>query len=936
MNMRILSISACLLCAVFVFSQDSSKLESLRFLDFNPQFTNTWLYEDSDNHDYRSSAFDDSLWASGFPGTQLTSERGQESSPPVYWIRTRFEVSRNLKGVDILLHMEIPGPFECYLNGRMIYERGLVDRQYQTIGSEYPLVTLRDRDLKYTGLNVFAVRILRQKDEPLLLPNVNAFRINGLMYHPSSPSFMQSENYAMISFLFSVIFFTLFVFRRNDDSSLFFAIANLCFAYYFHRMVVPPLILPYILSFSFSKACLLFAVFFLVVFLRSYFGRALRTSSIIILAVLAGALGTVMTLVPRSIAEAESLFNTVVLIPSFLGIIYIGVLAYHGISENQRTASIVFVGAVLAVAMGMHDMLYSFLQLTPRFWLQGFSIIAFDFAIFISLIFHIVNIFKDLENYTHKVEEAVRERTIELDMVNKNLEKALLDAREANRAKSDFLANVSHEIRTPLNCIVGFAEIIAHQNQNASIGEYSDMIVQESGKLQHLIDEILDISKIESGKVEAVCEEFDIRELVDSVHRGFSGIAAQKHLSFSVSIDENIPDTLTGDGFRLGQVLMNLISNAMKFTHQGSVSLTVNIASSSPFTVRFAVADTGIGIKKSIRKSIFDSFVQADSSTVRRYGGTGLGTTISKRLVELMGGTIGFTSEEGKGTTFFFTIPLGQAPETMTGSPLPGTTDIVNLKGHVLLVEDYPPNRTIVESMLKDAGLTWDTAANGLEAVDLFAQNSYSVILMDIQMPEMDGCEATRAIRRMEKKAKKKPVPVIGFTANAFPAEIEKYIKLGMNDVITKPVRRRDFFHTLQQVLSGGTGFSAAPSLRKSRVFDYQGLLQELGWDSATSRKLVREFLAILDTQIPDIRTGLSEQKFSEAHRAFHSIRGGAAGIWAEELSEKAGFLESFLKQNLESTDTACISVTDLEKLFHDFLSAYQRFRESAHIAMED
>ena len=924
------------LTAGIASGQDIYHLESLRFLDFNPQVTNKWLYSLDDRPEYKSRSFDDSAWLSAVPGEKIADANTSVKDSRIYWIRSHFTVAEELKGVNILINLESLDPFECYMNGRLIFSRSNVDGDYQTVESEFPLITVRDRDLNYGSRNILAIRVLNRPGAPVILPQANCFRINGLLYHPSIPSFMHSENFAMISILFSVIFFTLWVFRRKDYSSLFFAFANLCFAYYFHRMTVPPAILPYNLSFNFSKACLLFAVSLLVVFLRFYFGKSLRKGSLFTLTAAIAAAGTVMTLFPKSIAEAEALFNFLILIPSFLGIIYIGVLAYSGINEKQPTASIVFVGAVLAVAMGMHDMLYAFLKLTPRFWLQGFSIIFFDFSIFISLIFHIMQIFKDLEDYTRKVEEAVQDRTQELNTLNIHLEKALKDAKDANRAKSDFLANVSHEIRTPLNCIVGFAEIIAEQNVNTSIGEYSDLIVQESAKLQHLIDEILDISKIESGKIETVSEEFGLRELIESVYRSFYSAASEKNLDFSYSVDEQLPNAFLGDGFRLRQVLMNLVSNAVKFTHEGSIVITVSYISSIPMQVRFEVADTGIGIKESRKKDIFESFVQADSSTVRKYGGTGLGTTISKRLIELMGGTIGFSSEEGQGTTFYFSLPLNPAAGIKAELNTVESGSDIRLDGNVLLVEDYPPNRLLVESMLKDTGLSWDVATNGLEALSLFEGRRYSAILMDIQMPEMDGCEATRRIRAMERKKRLPQVPIIGFTANAFPDEVTRYIDLGMNGVITKPVRRQDFLSKLTRVLSGSAldAVTADQPARTNHVFDYQGLLTELGWDSEISKKLVGDFLDILEKQVEELKSAIASGDFENAHRAFHSIRGGAANVYAETLSLKAQRLEAYLKNGLNGGKASGKVPPELNVLFDEFLTAYEEFRQSARVAI--
>ncbi len=242
-------------------------------------------------------------------------------------------------------------------------------------------------------------------------------------------------------------------------------------------MAVPPLWLPYILSFNLSKGFLLIAIALLIIFLRHYFKRPLRPVTLGLLITSSLIFVFLMLVLPKTIAEAQMMFNYIILIPAFLGILYIGYLAYSGIREHLPTAHIVFWGAVLAVAVGMQDMIFSFLNIIPKFWLQGFSIILFDFSIFIALIFRTVHVFKQLEDHTAKVEEAVETRTKELDVINRELELALANARKANRAKNEFLANVSHEIRTPLNCIIGFAEIVAKESIDSELKEYSGMIV---------------------------------------------------------------------------------------------------------------------------------------------------------------------------------------------------------------------------------------------------------------------------------------------------------------------------------------------------------------------------------------------------------------------------------------------------------------------------
>ena len=381
------------------------------------------------------------------------------------------------------------------------------------------------------------------------------------------------------------------------------------------------------------------------------------------------------------------------------------------------------------------------------------------------------------------------------------------------------------------------------------------------------------------------------------------------------------------------------MSNAIKFTHEGSVFIDVSQAGQeeAKIDVHFRIIDTGIGIKESRKQAIFESFVQGDSSTVRKYGGTGLGTTISKRLVSLMGGSIGFQSSEGIGSTFYSTLPLIRSTRDLAERSIE-YTGVQSLQGHTLLVEDYPPNRMVVESLLTELGLSWKSAENGRLAVELFKNEDFDLILMDVQMPEMDGCEATEQIRRVEQEKGLSHTPIIGLTANAFPHDVDRYLQLGMDTVLVKPIRRKLFFSKIAQIINGNEveKSSSPPFIHKGEnIFDVQGLLREMNSNSDVVDELLTEFIRIIEIQIVEIKEHLTEGRYSEAHRDVHSIKGGAANLFAHHLSSRAQMLEAIIKNETEREGSKESFQEGWEQLYAEMVNAYQLFLEKAKQYLE-
>ncbi len=423
----------------------------------------------------------------------------------------------------------------------------------------------------------------------------------------------------------------------------------------------------------------------------------------------------------------------------------------------------------------------------------------------LELRFHNESLIRFMSTARNESEDLNEELADEIEQrkrVEKELQKAKEAAETASKTKSEFLANMSHEIRTPMNGILGTLQLLQSTEMSESQKEYVKIAYSSGESLLSLLNDILDFSKIEAGKLELELIPFRVRSVVKELVVLLKQKADERQVKLISDLDEDLPEYIKGDSVRIRQVLANLMTNAIKFTENGEVRVCVSVMEKDDKIARlkFEVVDTGIGIAEEVQRKLFNSFTQADGSTTRKYGGTGLGLAIVRQLVTLMRGRLGVESEAGKGSNFWVEIAFEIASGDMLEEKEPVVEVEKQLQGMALLVEDNPVNQVVAKKMLEKLGMQYEVVSNGVEAIERLSQpHEFKLVLMDCQMPVMDGYEATQKLREYEAASDLPRLPVIAMTANAMEGDKDKCLEAGMDDYVAKPVKQQALKSALEK-----------------------------------------------------------------------------------------------------------------------------------------
>lgn len=483
------------------------------------------------------------------------------------------------------------------------------------------------------------------------------------------------------------------------------------------------------------------------------------------------------------------------------------------------------------------------------------------------------------------------------------------ELQRAQKAKEQFLANISHEIRTPINGIAGMAALLTQNPSDAEQSLYLSAIQSASENLKVIINDILDLASIESGKLNFEKIAFNLSEMFYSLKSTFDHQAREKRIALQFDLEPEANQLVVGDPVRLNQILINLISNALKFTHRGRIDVKCAVFKREKKTVhlRFEVTDTGIGIPQDKLFTIFESFSQADASVTRKYGGTGLGLTIVKQLVELQGGHISVKSVLDQGSSFSFVLPY-ELSKLKTSSAhayaVKGKTD-KTLRGlRVLLVEDNDINRLYANTILKNWGCVTMVAENGFVAVEKVKDETFDAVLMDVQMPVMDGFEATKLIRALDNRAKR-TVPVIALTANATRKDFEKCLAEGMDDCLTKPFTPDDLFKILTRYRPASNAVTSATASketesRRSRI-DFSYLKTVSNNNEEFIREIIDTFIDTIPEHLHQIKTCLLINDWEEVARVVHKIKSSLSLLGLQDVKNLAIEIENSIKDESQA-----------------------------------
>ncbi|MBN1648293.1 MAG: response regulator [Spirochaetales bacterium] len=791
---------------------------------------------------------------------------------------TYFRVLPSLREKTLALYIGPTNfPAEVYLNGVLVHISGQHIRKYNSMTYRSQTVLL-SRDILCYGddQNVLTFAVFPTSEmHPLFRTGIAGFdKVERKVFLYSFLNYYFIQGSVIVS-IFLCIFFSLLYARGGfkEKIYLYFGLINVmyCFSYvnmFFDSHANNEVLTEIISRMSFPIVGLMMLFFFMEYTKILHRNKLMKAIPLIV-----SLCSAILILVQKDKYGVEKVFvyvRNLVVTPTLLFVLVL--LFYSILKRRQAGVRFIFITTLIQTVFGLHDSININLHRVPTVWLIPYGYTFLIISIFIVLAVEQSQMYFKL--YRQRQDLAMVRNEVALRRESeRKLKEAVKAADAASNAKSMFLANMSHEIRTPLNAILGYSELIFKGENSGEHSRYAEVLYRESDHLMQLVNKVLDISKIESGKLSIEASVFRLQEVLDFISGNFTARCRQKGIEFRFDKAADVPEMIWADRTQFQQILNNLLDNAFKFTEKGHIELKVW----KDKNLFFSVKDTGIGIELNKQKSIFESFVQADSSTTRKYGGTGLGISISRQLARILGGELTVESTPGEGSVFTFFIPvpaetrLPRQREKMAENDVPDLHDYT-----LLLVEDNPTNQEVICLNLKKTNIRIITAEDGEEGVKSFGEHCPDLVLMDVQMPVLDGYEATRQIRQ---KSGGSIVPIIGLTANVFEKDRSLCRAAGMNDVLIKPLPQADLYQLLREYLLG----SPVPGSVKAG-FNPARLEDELGIDRQTAFELVSGFIRDTRKGMETLQTSLQEGDWKTAHRTAHSIKGGAMNIFVDGM----------------------------------------------------
>ena len=917
--MNILAVRPAVLALLLVIALPSFAAVSVTNLAEPASIAGTWRVQAGDQPDWANPDLDDSAWSLTRVPAYLPE--GLKGYSGMLWFRLNVQLDMNSASVREQLGAlgitlgEVTSAYEVYAGGAKIGGVGKLPPQPVANYNATQTWSIPTSAVSASGKLVLALRVWRDpaigaqgeagpQTGPLLIGNsgqLHELRINQAFW----PYLMLTSIYLAFGL------YHLLIARRNPGLTEFFWFGMLSTALGIYTLETSQLKYFIDLPFHWHKKLEFLVLFLAPFFLSKTLLGATRTADNPITHgfnfVFVASFAAVLLLPYQTVLHyILTPFQYCALALS----IYIAGLMTWRAMQGSRSARGVIVVLLLIIAALIND------EILAEPLIGSGNLLYLSFAVMLVFIALMM-----AERYTailHGLESAVSRRTKELQQANRELA-------QAAEIKSQFLATVSHEMRTPMNAILGMAHLGLKTNLDEQQRDYLTKLDQSAGDLQEIIDSILDFSKLQDGELECVALPFSPAFLVKELDRVWRGSIEAPGLEFIIDVDSALPPTLSGDSKRIKQVLGNFISNAIKFTEHGSVTLSIAVTeqAESAVRLRFAVTDTGIGIDPGLHKKLFEAFTQADSSLTRQYGGAGLGLPIALHLVELMGGTVKVDSQPGQGSTFGFELQLAISDEEAPTQEADSDIDLSPIRGaKILLVDDSDLNLQVAGELLKQANLYVDLARDGAEAVDKVFSQSYDCVLMDVQMPVMDGYTATRQIRSRQEHA---DLPVLAMTANALPQDRALGAEAGMNAYIPKPIDPPELYRALLAWIKPGqreydeltiagsaesielspqlpdrlTGINIADGLGRvgGNTSLYLSLLKSLCEDYADAAHRIEALLAAGDRDA--------------AGQLAHKLRGIANNLGACDLGDSAAAIEANLKSGTKVGSEALSQLRD-------------------------